>query len=168
MQPPDFVGEPLRFEHLEPRAAREQFPLEVGCGSEEKLEVGKILFVNGLNFLLRVVQGQVSEVKTFFAVGAKHDAHRLAAIADDHAVALAEKGRRVEVLVHLEGLVGEGQMLHAVEREHGEAAIIETAEILLARLMVFTNQMYCLKRTGMVMVCFSQHPSIADGAMLRV
>ena len=128
MQLSDFVGEPLRFEHLEPRASREQMPLEVGGGSEEKLEVGKILFVNGLNFLLRLVQGQVSEVKTFFAVGTEHDAHGLAAVADDHAVALAEELASVEVLVHLEGLVGEGQMLHTVEGEHGEAAVIETAK----------------------------------------
>lgn len=152
MQPPDFVGEPLRFEHLEPRASREQFPLEVGRGSEEKLEVGKILFVNGLNFLLRVVQGQVSEVITFFAVGSEHDVHRLAAIADDHAVALAEELVCIKVFVHLESLVGGCQVFHAVEGEHGEAAVIETAEILLARLMVFTSQMYCLKRVGMVII----------------
>lgn len=117
MQLADFVGEPLRFEHLEPRASREQFSLEVGGGSEEKLEVGKILFVNGLNFLLRVVQGQVSEVITFFAVGAKHDAHRLAAVADDHAIALAEELVCIEVFVHLESLVGGCQVFHAVEGE---------------------------------------------------
>lgn len=128
MQPPDFVGEPLRFEHLEPRASREQLPPEVGRGSKEKLEVGKILFVSGLYFLLRVVQGQVAEVKTFFAVGTKHDAHRLAAIADDHAVTLAEKGSRIEVLVHLESLVGEGQLFHAIEGEHGEATVIEATQ----------------------------------------
>ena len=152
MQPPDFVGKPLGFEHLQPRASREQFSLEVGRGSEEKLEVGKIMFVNGLNFLLRVVQGQVSEVKTFFAVGTEHDAHGLAAVADDHAVALAEELVCIKVLVHLESLVGGCQVFHAVEGEHGEAAVIETAEILLARLMVLTSQMYCLKRVGMVMI----------------
>ena len=128
MQLSDFIGEPLGFEHLEPRASREQLPLEVGCGSEEKLEVGKILFVSDWDFLLRVVQGQVSEVKTLFAVGTEHDAHGLAAVADDHAVALAEELASVEVLVHLEGLVGGCQVFHAVEGEHGEAAVIEATQ----------------------------------------
>ena len=81
MQLADFSGEPLGFEHLQPRATREQFPLEVSRGSEEKLEVGKILFISGWDFLLRMVQGQVAEVKTFFAVCTKHDAYRLAATA---------------------------------------------------------------------------------------
>ena len=126
MQLSDFIGKPLRFEYLQPRASREQFPFEVGRGSEEKFEVGKILFVSGLYFLLRVVQGQVAEVISFFAVGAKHDANRLAAIADHHAVALAEELACVEVLVHLESLVGEGHVLHAVEGEHGEAAVKQT------------------------------------------
>ena len=126
MQLSDFIGKPLRFENLQPRASREQFPFEVGRGSEEKLKVGKILFVSGLYFLLRVVQGQVAEVITFFAVGAKHDAHRLASIADHHAVSLAEERRRIEVLVHLESLVCKGQAFHAVEGEHGEAAVEAT------------------------------------------
>jgi len=117
MQLSDFVGEPLRFEHLEPRASREQMPLEVGGGSEEKLEVGKILFVSDWDFLLHLVQGQVSEVKTFFAVGTEHDAHGLAAVADDHAIALAEELVCIEVFVHLESLVGGCQVFHAVEGE---------------------------------------------------
>lgn len=128
MQLSDFIGKPLGFENLQPRASREQFPFEVGRGSEEKLKVGKILFVSGLYFLLCVMQGQIAEVITFFAVGAKHDAHRLAAIADHHAVALAEELVCVEVLVHFESLVGEGQAFHAVEGEHGEAAVIEATQ----------------------------------------
>ena len=64
---PYFISQPLRFKHFKPGTSRKQLSLEVGGGAQNEFIVGKILLLIAMDFLLRVVKGQVKEITRVFS-----------------------------------------------------------------------------------------------------
>ena len=132
----DFVCQPFGFEDFEPGTSGHDLAFEVGSGAKVEFEVGVVVFClllarfggSGLELLLRVVEGKVTQVVFLSAKGAQDDSFSLGAVANHHAKALAEELGGVEVFLDDEGLVGRGDVLDAVEGEDGEASIVELSQ----------------------------------------
>ena len=107
----DFVCQPFGFEDLEPGAPGHDLTFEVGSGAKEEFEVGVVVLClllvrfgrSGLELLLRVVQGKVTQVVFLSAIGTQDDSFSLGAVANHHTKAFAEELGGAEVFLDGEG-----------------------------------------------------------------
>lgn len=90
-----------------------------------KFEVGEI--GGGTDFSLGGMQGQVAQIVGLVAIGAQDDTLDGSLVIDEDAEAIAEEVCSIEVVGHLEFLVGKLYFFDAVEGEGGEVAVGESA-----------------------------------------
>ena len=97
-----------------------------------------------MNLFLRLMQRQITDIILLPTVGAKHNAFGLAAVADHHAITLAKELGSVEIVLYLKRLLGDGDLLNAVEREHGETAVVKASQ----QIPTLTEQLDAIGRQG--------------------
>lgn len=121
-----FVCQRLGFEDLYPLAARKKFGHEVGGEFQVQFEIGEI--GGGTDFSLGGMQGQVAQIVGLVAIGAQDDTLDGSLVIDKNAETIAEEVGSIEVVGHLEFLVGKLYFFDAVEGEGGEVAVGESAQ----------------------------------------
>lgn len=144
--------QPFGLEDFEPGTSGHDLPFEIGCGTKVIFKVGKVLgFLllthlggSGLQFLLRVVQGQVAQIVFLPAKSSQNDLFSLGSIAYHNAKALAEELGGVETFLDSEGLVSEHDVLDTVEGEDGKASIVELAQ----QVPALTEELDAVGREG--------------------